>query len=67
VRIAEKAGLPLNEDQKDILDTISAFNLRARYDDYKMEFRKKCTRDFTEKWIQKIKELRKCLKEKHLK
>ena len=57
IRIAEKVGLPLNEDQKDILDTISAFNLRARYDDYKMEFHRKCTREFTEKWIQNIKEL----------
>ncbi len=29
VRIAEKVGIPLSEDQKDRLDTISAFNLRA--------------------------------------
>jgi len=30
VRLAEKGNLPLDEDQKDIFDTISAFNLRAR-------------------------------------
>jgi len=32
VRLAEKADIELEEDQKDILDTISTFNLRARYD-----------------------------------
>ncbi len=41
----------MGEDKKDILDTISAFNLRARYDDYKMEFHKKCSKDFTEERI----------------
>lgn len=30
VRLAEKAGLILDEDQKDVLDTVSIFNLRAR-------------------------------------
>jgi len=48
VRLAEKGVLFLDENQKDILDTITAFNLRARYDDYKMEFYNKCTRDFTD-------------------
>lgn len=33
VRLSEKAGLPLTEEQKDIFDTISTFNLRVRYDD----------------------------------
>jgi len=33
VRLSEKVGLSLTEDQKDILDTISTFNLRVRYDD----------------------------------
>ena len=67
VRLAEKGNLPVDEDKKDILDTISAFNLRARYDDYKLEFHRKCTQDFTEKWTNHIKELRKWLKELLLK
>jgi len=29
VRLSEKAGLSLKEEQKDILDTISTFNLQA--------------------------------------
>ncbi|MCU0614710.1 MAG: HEPN domain-containing protein [Desulfobacterales bacterium] len=67
VRLAEKSALPLDESKKDLLDSISTFNIRARYDDYKMEFYKKCSKDFTEKWIEIIKELRAWLKENLLK
>ena len=47
----------------DILNTLSTFNLRARYDDYKMEFHKKCTKKFTKKWIIAIEEFRKWIKQ----
>ncbi len=67
VRLAERSGLALSDEQKDILDTISAFNITGRYDDYKMEFHKKCTKEFTEKWVQHIKEFRRWMKEKLLK
>lgn len=64
VRLSEKAGLSLNEEQKDILDTISTFNLQARYDDYKMSFHRKCSREFTERWINEIKDFREWIKSK---
>jgi HEPN domain-containing protein len=64
VRLADKAGFELSEDQKDILDTISTFNIRARYNDYKMEFHKKCSKEFTKKWVNNIKEFRKWMKKK---
>ena len=67
VRLAEKGNLSLDEDQKDILDTISAFNIQARYDDYKMEFHKKCSRRFTEKWVDHIKGFREWIKIRLLK
>jgi len=63
-RLAEKAGILLTEEQKDILDTISTFNLQTRYDDYKMSFQRKCSRAFTEKWIDEIKEFREWIKNK---
>ena len=63
VRLAEKANLELEEEQKDILDTLSTFNLRARYDDYKMEFHRKCTKEFTEKWVIAIEEFREWIKQ----
>jgi len=65
-RLAEKCRLELDEQKKDNLDTISTFNIQARYDDYKLEFYNKCTKEFTQKWIDSIKEFRAWLKEHHL-
>ena len=58
LRLAIKCGLQLSEEQQDNLDMITTFNISARYDNYKETFYQKCTKDFTEKWIVKIKELR---------
>lgn len=62
LRLAEKSTLELDDEQKDFLDTVSTFNIRARYDDYKMEFHKICTKDFSNIWINKIKRFRKWIK-----
>ncbi len=62
LRLAEKAELNLTDDKKEQLVTITAFNINARYDDYKMSFKKQCTTEFTEKWIDKLKELRPWIK-----
>ena len=64
VRIAEKANLILDDEQKDRLDTISAFNIRGRYDDYNREFYKKCTDHFTKEWVYHIKEFRQWIKKR---
>jgi len=40
------------------LTTITAYNINARYDDYKRSFYKKCTFEYTNKWVEIIKELR---------
>jgi len=58
LRLAEKADLVLTEDKREQLVTITAFNINARYDDYKMSFKKQCTPEFTSVWIDKLKELR---------
>ncbi len=52
--------------QKDILDTVTTFNIQARYDDYKLSFFNKCTKNFTIKWVENIKEFRSWLKHNHL-
>ena len=62
LRLAEKAEMSLTDDIKKQLVTITAFNINARYDDYKMSFKKKCTPEFTEEWIDKLKELRTWIK-----
>jgi HEPN domain-containing protein len=66
LRLAELGHLSLDERRKDILDTVTTFNIRARYDDYKMEFHKKCSKEFTKKWVGSIEEMRKWIKEKLL-
>ncbi len=56
LRIAEEAGLDLADDQKDFLLEVTTFNIKARYADYKSRFQKKATREFTERYIIKIRE-----------
>ena len=63
-RLAEKKqNLPLTEEQKICLDSISRFNIRVRYDDYKQSFYKLCTIEFTNEWITKINECRSWIKQ----
>lgn len=61
--LAEKCKLDLNDEQKIFFITVTAFNINARYDDYKMSFQKKCTPEFTSIWIEKIKTNRLWIKE----
>ncbi|MFQ5674416.1 MAG: HEPN domain-containing protein [bacterium] len=56
-KIAEQTKLPLSQKQKILLLEINQFNIRARYPDYKFEFYRKCTPEFTKKYFSKIKEL----------
>ena len=62
LRLAEKSGLELTADKKEQLVTITAFNINTRYDDYKMSFKNQCTPEFTEEWIDKLKDLRTWIK-----
>ena len=61
--LANKMNMKLTEKQVDMLETISDFNMEARYGDYKYTFQLKCTDEYTNMWIENIKELRKWLKE----
>jgi len=62
-RLGELIGLDMSDEYSDWLDEITSFNLNARYDDYKKEFYKLCTPDFTQNWIEKIKIIRTWIKE----
>ena len=61
LKIAEKSNLDLTEDQKNFLLEVTAFNIKARYPDYKYKFYKKATKTFTEKYINKIRKFRQWL------
>jgi len=58
LRLAEKCNLELNDEQRFILTTVTAFNINARYDDYKLSFQKICTPEFTTIWIEQLKDQR---------
>ncbi|HNX07907.1 MAG TPA: HEPN domain-containing protein [Bacteroidales bacterium] len=62
-RLAELSGIELTDEYADWLDEISAFNLNARYDDYKREFFSICTEEYTKEWIEKIKIIRLWIKQ----
>jgi len=58
LRLANKIELVLTEEQEEWLDEISTFNLNARYDNYKQDFQKKCTKEFTIERISRIENIR---------
>ena len=62
-RLGELTGLEMTDEYADWLDEITSFNLNARYDDYKREFYKLCTPDYTKNWIDRIKNIRTWIKE----
>lgn len=60
-KIADEANYPMTENEAMLLLEINDFNIEARYPDYKFEFHKKCTKEFAEEYMKKIKELHKCI------
>lgn len=63
LRLAEKCNLKLDKEQISFFATVTAFNINARYDDYKMSFQRTCTPEFTSIWIKKLKEQRLWIKQ----
>lgn len=63
-RLAELCKIDLTDQYSDWLDTITSFNINARYDDYKREFYSLCTKEYTKLWISRIKELKKWIEQK---
>jgi HEPN domain-containing protein len=57
-RLGEKAGIVFDDSRQTVIETISQFNIRARYDDYKRNFYSLCTPAYTVTWIENIKEIR---------
>ena len=59
--LAERAGLHLTQEQEELFEIITDFNMESRYPDEKFSFQKKCTREFTEEYLAKIDEVRQWL------
>ena len=58
LRLANKIDLELTEEYEEWLDEITTFNLNARYDNYKQDFYKLCTKDFSDMWLGRIEKLK---------
>lgn len=61
VKLAKQAKLQLSKSQVNEFAEMSTWNIRARYDNYKLEFYKKANRVFTNRWFTKGKEFIKWL------
>ena len=59
--LTQKINLDVTETQELYLNEITRFNLNSRYDDYKREFSKKCTDEYTEEQVYKIEEVKQWL------
>ncbi len=57
LRLARAAELKVDETTADKLTTVTAFNLEARYPDFKRTFRQICTPEYTAAQMSTIKEL----------
>lgn len=62
--LVEKVSLQSSEEQLELLETITDFNLEARYPDEKFSFKKRCTKAFAEEFLRKIEEVKRWLLEK---
>ena len=57
IKLARRCNHNITEEQEIFLDEVNDFNLEVRYPQYKNEFHKKCTKQFTENYYQKINEM----------
>ncbi len=62
--LAKLAGLDFTKEQVRLLDDLTSFNIRARYEDYKFAIYKKAKKEYTEKYLHRAKELYIWLKER---
>ena len=63
VILAQRCNIELDDKKTTILITCNSFNISARYEDYKDEFYKRCTEEYTYEQIKNIEEVRIWLKE----
>ena len=64
VYLSEKADLELSDENLELLEEVSVFNLEARYPDDKFSYYKKSTLEFTENKLKQIEWLKKWLLQK---
>ncbi len=61
-KLARLSNLNLSQEQILFLDEVNDFNLEVRYPEYKKEFYKICTKEFTDNYFSKTQEFSRWLK-----
>lgn len=64
ILLVKKTGIEVTKDQVKLLDDLTLFNIRARYEDYKFKMYKKATKAYTAGYLKQSKEIYLCLKRK---
>lgn len=64
VYLAEKAKLELSNEQLELMEVVTDFNIEARYPDEKFSFQKRCTKNFTLHYLKQIGEIKEWLHQK---
>ena len=64
IYLAEKSDIELSLEQMELLEIVTDFNLEARYPDEKFSFHKKCSKEFTINYINKVEEMKSWLMQK---
>lgn len=67
VKLAELAEISIEKEMADSLTEIAEFNIAARYDDEKLAFYKKATKEFAEKYFNITEKIYLWLKDNYLK
>jgi len=62
LRIARTCGLQMSGTQEEFLLEVTAYNIKARYPDYKKSFQRKANEEFTLDKIARIEEMQKWLR-----
>lgn len=63
-KLSKLTKISFSDEQLDLLDEITAFNIEARYDNYKFQFYKKATKQYTQEYFKKSKDIYLWLKKK---
>ena len=51
LHLGQQTKIPWSKEQLDILDELTKFNIRARYEDYKFSLHKRATAQFTKTYL----------------
>jgi HEPN domain-containing protein len=66
LRLTVLSVIDLTNEGNKFFSTVTTFNINARYDSYKEDFFKLCTKEFAEFWLNQIMEYREWIKSQHL-